>query len=495
MNKMTANIKVWSVPSISDAKILPDTAAPENPTVEFATRACRGQYVPFSFCVRSEEPLVGLIAETTCPDGWKIDKRYVKCWWQSGHHTFEHGDQPVFTPELLLHDPGVVEVDMEAKRNIIRRPVQDAVKLQPICLQPNTTQQYWITIKVPENARAEKYVLHVRLRSRNVLLDTLPIKIEVLPFELEQPSMNYGIFYQGVLGNAEPQAATIPKTSVQYAAEMENMRAHGIVSPTFNQPMDEWFEDAIKIRKWAGIKVDPLYCCGWPGIACLRPGNKTPQTEIELRDYKIQVLEKRVRAAHLGIRDVYWYGRDEASGDRLLSQRETWQATHEAGGFIYAASGGSNDLLETMGDLCDVAVEVRRQAVQIEKWHELGSRSWLYSWPNVITENPAVYRRNYGPWMLAAGWGGCLPWAYQHGKDDIWDDFDHPTHRDMVFAYPTIDRPIDTRQWEGWREAVTDARYAATLEKLGGTLPEIKGRDGDVVRAETTDRILVLMNE
>ena len=31
-------------------------------------------------------------------------------------------------------------------------------------------------------------------------------------------------------------------------------------------------------------------------------------------------------------------------------------------------------------------------------------------------------------------------------------------------AYPTASgRPIDTRQWEGWREGVDDVRYLSTL--------------------------------
>jgi hypothetical protein len=60
-----------------------------------------------------------------------------------------------------------------------------------------------------------------------------------------------------------------------------------------------------------------------------------------------------------------------------------------------------------------------------------------------------------------------MDYAYQHGfGDHIWNDFDHERFRDHVFAYPTSNGIIDTIQWEGFREAVDDVRYLATLVLL-----------------------------
>jgi hypothetical protein len=52
---------------------------------------------------------------------------------------------------------------------------------------------------------------------------------------------------------------------------------------------------------------------------------------------------------------------------------------------------------------------------------------------------------------------------YQHGFGHVWNDFDDPTYRDHVFAYPTFDGVIDTLQWEGFREGIDDVRYLTTL--------------------------------
>jgi hypothetical protein len=62
-----------------------------------------------------------------------------------------------------------------------------------------------------------------------------------------------------------------------------------------------------------------------------------------------------------------------------------------------------------------------------------------------------------------------MPYAYQHGFGNIWNDFDHPEFRDHVFAYPTTNGLVSTVQWEGFRSAVDDVRYLSTLLALGGT--------------------------
>ncbi len=59
-------------------------------------------------------------------------------------------------------------------------------------------------------------------------------------------------------------------------------------------------------------------------------------------------------------------------------------------------------------------------------------------------------------------------YQYRYG-DSIWNDYDSPSYRDHVFAYPTTNGVIDTIQWEGFREGVDDTRYAASLIKKEGS--------------------------
>jgi len=64
-----------------------------------------------------------------------------------------------------------------------------------------------------------------------------------------------------------------------------------------------------------------------------------------------------------------------------------------------------------------------------------------------------------------------MNYAYQStdGNPDIWNDFTSLRgNRNMTFTYPTTNGVVDTLQWEGHREGVTDIRYASTLAMRKG---------------------------
>jgi hypothetical protein len=57
-----------------------------------------------------------------------------------------------------------------------------------------------------------------------------------------------------------------------------------------------------------------------------------------------------------------------------------------------------------------------------------------------------------------------MNYAYQHAFGHSWNDFDGWPWRDHNFTYPTVDGSVGTRQFEGYREAIDDVRYLATLK-------------------------------
>ena len=65
----------------------------------------------------------------------------------------------------------------------------------------------------------------------------------------------------------------------------------------------------------------------------------------------------------------------------------------------------------------------------------------LYPWPG-----PAIYPAE----------------GVQHEKKSV---LPRELFRTFIFTYPTLDRPIDTIQWEGNREGIDDVRYLSTLLK------------------------------
>ena len=68
-----------------------------------------------------------------------------------------------------------------------------------------------------------------------------------------------------------------------------------------------------------------------------------------------------------------------------------------------------------------------------------------------------------------------MNFAYQFRYGgSVWNDYDHASYRDHVYAYPSIDGVIDTIQWEGFREGVDDTRYVASLIKKEGSATSAK---------------------
>ncbi|MBU0599092.1 hypothetical protein KKF61_08990, partial [Patescibacteria group bacterium] len=86
-----------------------------------------------------------------------------------------------------------------------------------------------------------------------------------------------------------------------------------------------------------------------------------------------------------------------------------------------------------------------------------------------------------------------MPYAHNHSFGKLYDDLDHP-YKDHMLTLPVAggEHPIETVQIEAIREAKTDVQLAATLEALGGEVPNEEGRDLDEVRAEMIERILTL---
>ena len=177
--------------------------------------------------------------------------------------------------------------------------------------------------------------------------------------------------------------------------------------------------------------------------------------------------------AEFGYDPVYFYGMDEATGDRLQSQKMTWQAVQDAGGRTFVAC--YKKTFEAMGPLLNCAVLAGHpDPAEAEKWHSVGSLAFCYANPQVGPEEPETFRRNFGLLLWKAGFDGAMDYAYQHGFGHVWNDFDSTSYRDHNFTYPTVDGVVDTVQWEGFREGVDDVRYLTTLEKAIAEAPAAK---------------------
>ncbi|MGD0229332.1 MAG: hypothetical protein ABSC19_03100 [Syntrophorhabdales bacterium] len=494
VNRQAGPLAVYIIDPTTRQKILPDTAprlfpvpgSPFGNTISMS--ACRGQFEAASIVLRPTRDMSGVtveVSDLTGPNGSAIPKkdvdvRVVKCWYQGG--TAISRGTTVLVPELLLKDDNLVRVDRAARKNYLRVTIggeakyvdisspdavfpsnaelQDAKTLQPFGVTANTNKQVWLTVHVPADAASGRYMGTISLKSASSLLGSVNIALTVLPFDLQNPGIDYSLYYRGQLRKGVvTEIGSELKSARQCTMELQDMKDHGVLYPTLYQEFDEMLGQALAIRKNLGLPDDKLYALG------IKTG--------DFEGVKLAALPGSVRrwkafVSRYGYKDLYIYGKDEATGEALRAQRTAWQITHDAGAKVFAAC--SEDAADITGDLLDLPIlGGPPKPHTVEKWHGLGKKVFLYGNPQVGIEDPDVYRRNYGIALACSGYDGEMDYAYQHAfGGSIWNDFDDKTFRDHVFAYPTSDGVIDTVEWEGFREGVDDVRYLATLSRETG---------------------------
>jgi hypothetical protein len=477
----------------TSVKVLPfNNTIPATPGNNLSITASRDQYESASFVITTQDDLSGIgitVANLSSVQGNSIpadaiNVRLVKAWYQSDNDNvyISHPETRYLTPELLLKDDSLVKVDYVNKVNYLKVTVngvqqyidisspsgtippgaqfQDAASLQPFSLAAGENKQIWLTVHVPAITPAGDYFGNITLAVPSEAPVLMDIKVTVPPFDLEPPPLEYAIYYRGGLTSvAQPGISADIKTPAQYAAELKNMKEHGIFYPTFSQ--NDWtlWEDALTLRQQSGLPTDHIYTVEW------QTGNPTDAAGLEELQRGIGIV-KNLNAAY-GYNDTYIYGIDEAQGDILKSERSAWQVTHDNGVKVFAAC--FNDAVDSVGDLLDVAVlDGPLDSIQTARWHSRGKKVFSYDNPQVGVENPELYRKNFGFALWYTGYDGAMDYAYQHQTGgSLWNDFDDTKLRDHVFAYPTSNGVIDTVQWEGWREGVDDTRYLATAMKRG----------------------------
>ncbi len=504
-----------------------------------------GEYRSASFLVVADQPLKQVVPQAEALQGdagnvipaEQFDIRIVKHWYQAARGARTENLTPRLVPELLLKNDALVDVadgrnsllldtgkyvdiskrGQSRQRGIIpvdQMPVRDSAELQAVDIAADHNRQYWVTFAVPDDAKPGVYRGVVAVRADDLSAEPvleLAIELEVLPFRLAPSMLTYSIFHKAKLDDRKKQGSVSSelRSREQYRAELDNILAHGITRPNLYQKFGTpEFRGAMEIREAAGVDQRELFLIGLPAV----PGSTTPVPFSFLSDLRdAQKLVKRY-----GVEQLYVWGRDEAKAERLLEQEAVWTAAREGGAKIFAAgyhstaaTGKGN--FELLGPLHDTFVAInpvtREEAA---RWHGIDKRIFSYQNPTGGMERPLTFRQNLGLFLWQMNYDGAMPYAYQDSFGNGWNDFDHAIYRDHNFVYPTVDGVIDTLQWEGLREGVTDIRYLSTLlaalnessnealnTEIRGWLTELKETplarmDLDAIRATFAGYILAL---
>jgi len=552
-------------PAVTDHLVLPDGPLPSvcRRISQIKLFGCRGQYEPASFVVTAAKPLKAVRVEAgplrgdsgRWPEG-SLDVRVVK-----QYYTRSTAGPMAAVPMLLVHDdrflaiePAPTEKDPDAMKNVVHGALRDAPQLRPVDIA--TRRQFWVTVRIPDHAAAGIYRASLRIVPQHSDAVELGLEVEVYPFDLAAPMLEYSIYYPArLVDEGEPDWLSGAWRNVarltrrQYIAECRNMRAHGVANPNIyggvrSRPdgtLDySHIEQILAMREEAGIGPGvPLYAMNGaaePVDRALTDEEKTVRTRM--------VREVMAWGKRRGYPDIYWAAQDEAWGDWLARERDSMQAIHNGGGKVFVACG--TDFFEIVGDVLhhpvmfiDIsspleAVAKKRQIgvnealrgnaefaqfihferyVTQEKYrrsidglHRQGRKIFTYT--TFRPPLPDWQRRQEGLGLWRMGFDGVMNWAYCHISGN-------GASQAMYFAMVLrVDGGVlDTLYWEGFREGVDDVRYLttllATLNKVMGRFPDeplvaetqawlrdLDAVDGDLdaIRREMARRIITLQD-
>lgn len=447
-----------------------------------------------------------------------ISAKVVKCHYQGEGAPFADvltGEGQVLVPELLLNDDSLVVPDHERHENFVRfatpmpfytnintitefawssripnekMPIIDAKTLQPFSLEPEQNKQLAISFRVPKGTKAGRYRGTITVRANGGERAKIPIELAVLPFALPVKAETvYSAEREYTMGlytwcrlsdDGSPAMSPFHRSREQVLAVYRTLYENGVRDPAFI-----WFPGIVYDDAKFRAHLDVAREAGFSGAlhfgASGLIGNST--NAVELAKMKQRVSKAIETAREYGFGPVYFYGHDEAYGEKLLSQRTAWKAAKEAGAKIIVSGG--NGHFESVGDLLDICVYLDApETARPDDWHSVGHALWKYGTPQTGHEDPRLYRRNYGLYLWHLGFDGANTYCETSGGA-AWNDLAAiqrnklagkrgSAYRSETMLYPTLDGVVETVALTGLESAIKDVRYITKFRQMLRARPD-----------------------
>ncbi len=511
------NIPDTAVGAITDLTDPP----PVPPGGALTLTAAKGEVAYVPFVMRARETLTNVLlspGEFSGPSATLpasiVDIKLVATWYQANDgDVYYKTVNKTLRPDLLVNDAKLIKNDFDAQKSYLRitsggqqiyadvtdpqappfpedAGIHDAPALLPFDMTAYANRQVWVTVRAPQDAAPGEYHGAILISAQGKSAVTLPFTLTVLPFALKEPLLEQAIYYRGRQNEKYPNGTVQSefKSAAQLQRDFAMMLDHGVKYPTVYQGRGPLLETHLSIMKLAGLPTDRLYV--------MDGTERMPTTATDIAKLAASVAAWRAAAVKAGFSDnLYFYGKDEVSADYVRQELPAWQAIHDAGGKVFAAIGDGVADVDTK--LLDIAVIPAYHNAditsQLPKFKARGAKLFNYEAPHSGIEDPSVYHLNYGFDLFNRGYDGAMNYAYQHSFHNGWNDFDRYDVasgglRDENFTYPSSDGPIDTIGFDGYRDAVNDLRYLATLA-------ELRGWSVDQTRAWSTAQMAVAKND
>ncbi len=469
-------------------------------------------FYPFANAGKVELKVSELVGKNGKIPASALDVKVVKVWYQTGTAWYSYFADTAgreLVPELLLNDESLVKVDQKTQDNYLRvdrpkprgteyvwisnpmrlevpfndhlEPVSDTPTLQPFAFTAGEFKQIWFTLEAPGDAEGA-YSGTIAVTVDGKPQGAIPLEVVVLPFELPDPKTNYDLsreYYTCIYNNnylklyLKKNGGDLEKAKKRLFNEYVNMRKHNLLYPildNYDMGDDSVLTEQLETYKKAGLRTDAIFGAvpaiptyDWMMLPEVRsnPLDKQPAPlDLYARmDRSAEIVKKIV-----GHSNIYAFGWDEPAMNLLVSERLPWKYLQEKGLKVYTTGhdghltyGGYNEDFINYGG--------RYSKETSAKWHSVGTRITNYAAPHTGPENPDFVRRTHGMDTYLADCDGTNNYMLNGSP---WNDFVGVEYnfRSFNMVYPGIDAPIDTLQWEGYREAIDDVRYATLVRQL-----------------------------
>lgn len=458
----------------------------EEITETLTTFATPGESEPVTFSVYPLKELGKVkirIDDLIDENGNKIEKdnvdiRTVKCWLQRS--TFKDNiKEQKNIPELLLK--------MENDTAINKR----------------MTKQFWLTVKVPDNAKPGKYQGMVFFETEKGETTRIALNVRILPFKLEKSDLVWGVFYGmaykmwdnlglGADRMLEWDYRALKSLGIDFVIPAVNLRGKvfqgtdGKLHINFDR-----VDKTIEIYKKTGF-IEPFILdtgelpgqirklIGWTektayyGDLIISDENEVPEKYKEA--YKALMLEIDKHAKENNWPAIAYYPTDEPYGQRLrlpgaiVNYKLLKEALPEAKIFCTVDDLPQHQNFAKMLSIacyCAIRCYVEKGELPAGAWEqakELGLDLWVYT--NCAFEENFWRRRiEEGFLFVKSGATRNCPWT--HVLDKYSDQHGEAGKAYAMYYYSVIDNSfIPTLQSEGTREAIDDAKYVATLRNI-----------------------------
>lgn len=361
-------------------------------------------------------------------------------------------------------------------------------------------QRYWITAKIPEDARPGVYEGKLAVTASGAPAAEVSVKLRVLPIKLQtNPEHVYGMYYRDPLSLVSSSNRPEANAYLERKAELErqDMVEHGMnchissVSGLSRDPQGNWTIDGeeterrIALDRKYGLAGKPLVVSfpvsHWYAVLVDKRGlgshlrlvrPDVPASFFDEVTKMVEVIEKERKSRSWP--EFLYYPIDEPStqADSVAFMVNVLRAIKKVPGVrTYVTADPSHEQFEPMWPHVDVWC-CQPFVFGCEKIERLSKEKQIEFWcyPNHISgENDHTPVRGarmtwgYGFWK--SGFKALIPWIYQSSGGDPWNYLDSSS-MDFFNRSTPQGEPIPVTLWEAYREGIDDGRYLYTLQQL-----------------------------